>query len=103
MPRKMRFAKQRSEISQNQIEQMITGHDYFGGGFIDEKEMEQAWIDNRERVTQKAAEDTIRPWPVYAELRFDQGMNRQEALAARNAVVERLHRERQQKDKAHAT
>ena len=103
MPRKQRFAKARNEITPNQIEQLITGHDFFGGGFTDEKEMKQAWIDNREKVLQKAAEyhsqfgDGLL-CPVYAELRFDQGLSHHTALEylrrTRSNATEKTNRQR---------
>ena len=98
MPRKQRFAKRCTEVTQNQIHHLITGYDFFGGGFTNEEAMRAAWLNNRAVVLQRAAEDPLRcAQPIYALLRFDQNKSREAALAARSAAGQRQHDESQRR------
>jgi hypothetical protein len=90
MPRKLRNAKGRLDrLTDGETLHLLTGHDFFGDGFgqgedLDQDAMRQAWAVHHDQVVDRAHRDRQRAhWPIYAELRFDQGLSREEALEAR--------------------
>jgi len=74
-----------------EIEHLITGYEFFApaapGFGEDEERMRRAWVAHRDEVLAQRERDTCRErraCPLYAELRFDRGLSRAEALAARS-------------------
>jgi hypothetical protein len=90
MPRKLRTPKERNELTRGEISHLIHGYDFFCDGFgrdvnedVDAR-MRVAWEQNREQVEEQHRADTLRAhWPIYAALRFDEGLSHQAALNRR--------------------
>jgi hypothetical protein len=89
--RQLRTRKPSGALTSGQIQQLITGHDMFGDGFgydtgKADRWMRLAWRQNREQVLDHNQEDAARShWMLYAYLRFDKRMSREDALKARMA------------------
>ena len=72
------------------IEQLLNGHDFFGGGFGDGNyaiaDMRQAWPVLRERVFQVLLERNtrIRPWAWW---RFESSQQRDESISERDQII----------------
>lgn len=84
----------RGLLTRRQVWQHLTGYDFFGGGYgdpvfgtVDERAMQRDWRSSADQIRDFRKDDRIRSkWPIYSELRFDQGMSHEEAIAAMAAA-----------------
>jgi hypothetical protein len=83
MPRRI---DRRSGLTEEQIVQLISGHDFFGDAYGENlDQMKSDWTANRKIIEEAAANDKVRPWArPWAYYVFDCGLTSAEALERRN-------------------
>ena len=84
MPRKLRIAKSRRQATLADLAYLRWGNDYFGSDLKTDDELKEIWFADRDKVYERAAKDipSRAACPIYAELRFDQGLSHEEAQQA---------------------